>query len=365
MPTTWRTKKEDKDADKRGCPAYDRKLPAALSPFLRGAAFVDMQNSASSSPVPCDLCGSTDAEELSLIDRDGKYLRTVINRQSGHVYSEPRPTHEQVRDYYEHQYRNDYKATFQPKPKHVYRAGKVAVERFLRLKPILKPGCKILDMGAGGGEMLFVLRAMGFDASGFEPNEGYARFASETLGLPVSHGFYQEASIPADSLDVVTAFHVFEHLESPLDAMRHVRPWLRTGGHLLIEVPNVEAVCQWPRSRFHRAHLYNFNPATLEMTGRKAGYKVVSTTVSDDGGNVSVIYQKADDVPPVTGEIPGNYERVRAIVRGHTALKHAFSKYPYIRPFRKIAQRLDERRAISQETSPKAILEGIVARSLK
>ena len=320
---------------------------------------------APSSPTPCDLCGTTDAEELSVIDRDGQYLRTVINRQSGHVYSDPRPTPEQLRDYYEHQYRNDYKATFQPKPKHVYRAGKVAVERFQRLKSILQPGCKILDMGAGGGEMLFVLRAMGYDASGFEPNEGYARFASETLGLPVSHGFYQEATIAADSLDVVTAFHVFEHLDSPLDAMRHVRPWLRMGGHLVIEVPNVEAVCQWPRSRFHRAHLYNFSPATLELTGRKAGYQVVSTTVSDDGGNVSVIFQKADDVPPVTGEIPGNYERVRDIVRGHTPLKHAFSKFPYIRPFRKLAQRLDEARAIKNESAPKAILESLVNRCPK
>ncbi len=326
-----------------------------------------MQNSVTSSlpPLPCDLCGSTEAEELSLIDRDGKYLRTVINRKSGLVYSDPRPTPEQVREYYEHEYRTDYKATFQPKPKHVCRAGKVAIERFLRLKSVLKPGCKVLDMGAGGGEMLFVLRAMGYDASGFEPNDGYARFALETLGLPVTHGFYQEATIPAESQDVVTAFHVYEHLESPLDAMRHVREWLRPGGHFLVEVPNVEGICQWPRSRFHRAHLYNFNPATLEMTGRKAGYDVVSTFVSDDGGNVAVLFKKSDSVVPVSGEIPGNYERVRDIVKGHTALSHAFSRFPYLRPFRKIAQRLDERSAISRETSPKAILEGLVAKCLK
>jgi hypothetical protein len=44
---------------------------------------------------------------------------------------------------------------------------------------------------------------------------------------------------------------------------------------------------------------------------------------------------------------------VRDIVRGHTALKHAFSRYPYIRPFRKLAQRLDERKAISRISSSK------------
>ena len=43
-----------------------------------------------------------------------------------------------IRDYYERQYRVDYKATIQPKPQHVYRGGKVAVERFRRLPPIFK-----------------------------------------------------------------------------------------------------------------------------------------------------------------------------------------------------------------------------------
>jgi len=315
--------------------------------------------------VPCDVCGATDVDELSRKDRDGSDLRTVICRQCGLVFSDPRPDSGEVRDYYEHSYRLDYKASYQPKARHVYRAGKVALDRVRRLAPILRPGCRVLDVGAGGGEVVYVLRALGYEASGFEPNEGYARFASGVLKLPVTHGFYQQARIEPGSQDVVTMFHVVEHFESPSDALRRAREWLRPDGRLLVEVPNVEAVCQWPHSRFHRAHLYNFSPATLEMAGIKAGYGVVSSVLSPDGGNITVLFHKRNAPAPVSGGIPGNYERVRSIVLRHTPLRHLFSAYPYSRLIRKVAAQFEERREAQKAVAPQEILDGLVARELE
>jgi SAM-dependent methyltransferase len=312
----------------------------------------------------CDICESEEKEVIAELDRDRRPLRTVICKCCGLVYSDPRPDSSQLREYYENAYRVDYKETVEPRPKHVYRAGKVALERLSRIQPVIQEGSRILDFGAGSGEVVFMLRSLGFDASGFEPNSGYACFASKRLGLPVTHGFYQDARIEPGSLDVVTAFHVFEHLESPLHAFAHVRGWLRTGGYLLVEVPNIESRCQWPGSRFHRAHLFNFNPATLEMAGRKNGYSVVSTSVSEDGGNVTVIFQKQDI--PLSDEwlAKGNYERVLAIVRGHTPLKHAFSRHPYQRIIRKVLCRVEERKAVGQCTCAETILSGLVKAKL-
>ena len=298
------------------------------------------------------------------MDRHGKFLRTVICRRCGLVYSDPRPNTDQVREYYERNYRIDYKATYQPKPKHVRRAGKVAVTRVSRLRDLLKRGHRILDFGAGGGEVVYVLRTLGYDASGFEPNEGYARFASEVLKLPVTHGFYQDAHVVESSLDVITAFHVFEHLESPQDALRHAWNWLRVGGHIWVEVPNVEATCQWPRSRFHHAHLYNVNPATLEGVGKRVGFSVSKTFVSRDGGNLTVVFQKTAERPAFTGEIPGNWQRVSNIVTRHTALRHLFKADPYLRPFRKLALRWEEKRAGAVARSPQEILDALVAAEL-
>jgi 2-polyprenyl-3-methyl-5-hydroxy-6-metoxy-1,4-benzoquinol methylase len=315
--------------------------------------------------IPCDLCGETDAEVLSLKDRDGRYLRTVVCRGCGLVYSDPRPQPEEVRDYYERTYRLDYKGTYQPKPKHVYRAGKAAVARIRRLSDILSPGCNVLDVGAGAGEFVYVLRAMGYSASGLEPNEGYARFASDVLGLPVCQAFYQEAQIAPESQDVITMFHVLEHFDNPSGALGHVRRWLRSDGRLVAEVPNVEAVCQWPHSRFHRAHLYNFSPATLETMGRKAGYTVVRRSVPSDGSNLTVIFGKATPPPAVSGQIAGYFDRIRSIVRGHTVGRHLFRPFLYVRPAQKLAARVEEWCATYGHYSPKETLDKLVTRELR
>ena len=239
--------------------------------------------------IPCDLCGSTDVEEICAVDRHGGDLRTVICRRCGLVWTDPRPSAAAVRDYYVDGYRLELRGARQPRRNLVYRAANGAIDRYRNLKPILTPGCRVLDIGAGSGEFVYVLRAAGYDASGIEPDDGYASFAAQSLNAPVSHGFYQDVQVPETSQDVVTMFHVLEHLESPFDALTRARQWLAPGGRLLVEVPNFEARCLFPRARYQRAHFHNFNGPALEMLGRKAGYTVLSSAVlirrRDPGGH--------------------------------------------------------------------------------
>lgn len=322
-------------------------------------------NTAAQCLIPCNLCGSTEAEPIRFKDRHGDGLRSVICRRCGLVWTEPRPTPEQVREFYAHEYRLDYKGTYQPKAKHTYRSGKVAVDRFRRLQPVLEPGFRVLDVGAGSGEVVYVLRAMGYDASGFEPNEGYARYAAEVLGLPVRQGFWQDAVVAPESQDMVTIFHTVEHLESPFDVMRHARQWLRPQGLLLVEVPNVEAVCQQSHTQFHRGHLYHFNLATMEAMHRRAGYSVVSSATSSDGGNITVISRKTEATPSGSAEVPGNYERVASLLRRHTAFRHLFSRYPFLRPFRKLATRWEEQRSVRAHRPAKEVLAALISDALR
>ncbi len=311
--------------------------------------------------IPCNLCGSSDAEQIRSKDRHGGYLRSVICRRCGLVWTDPRPTPDEMRTFYARDYRLNYKKTYQPKPRHIYRAGKVAVYRFLELRPLLRPGSRVLDIGAGGGEVVYVLRAMGHAAAGVEPNEGYARYAADRLGVPVTQGFWQDAHVEPASQDLVTIFHALEHLESPLDVMRRAHEWLAPQGLLLVEVPHIEAVYNQPHSQFHRGHLYHFNLPVLKMLGRRAGYTPVSDFTSSDGGIIRVVFQRTDATPLASGEIPGNYERVRSILRRHTTLSHVFSRYPYIRPFQKLRDRIEERRNIQLNRPPTEVLDRLIA----
>jgi len=313
--------------------------------------------------IPCNLCGGTDVEEISTKARDGSSLRTVICRHCGLLWTDPRPRREEISHYYAQQYRLDYKSTYQPKAFHLYRGGAVAVGRWAGLRDILKPGSRVLDFGAGAGEFVYVLRSLGCDAMGIEPNEGYARFARETLGVPVIQGFYQEAKVPSESCDVVTLFHVLEHLEDPFHALSSVGAWLKPGGFLVVEVPNAEAVCQWPGHRFHRAHLYSFNPVALARLVEKSGCGVRGTSISEDGGNVTVIGEKTGQPANTCPEgIAGNFERVISILRGHTNLRHLISGFPAKRLFGKLLQRSKEYRHTRGRPLSPRILDDLLKR---
>lgn len=291
--------------------------------------------------IPCNLCGSTDIDELCLSDRHRNYLRTVICKKCGLVWTDPRPEDNQ-REYYSKKYRIDYKGTYKPKLKHVYRAGKVAIDRYEGLKEFLSQGDAVLDVGSGGGEFIYVLDALGYDAKGIEPNEGYAIYSRNELGLDIYNNFIQDVELPENAFRLITMYHVLEHMEDPFSILSKSNKYIREDGFLLIEVPNVEATCQSPMHRFHKAHLYNFNSVTLESLGKKAGYKVYKTTLSSDGGNITMIFKKAASIEGAPSVIGGNYEKIKSIIGKHTSISHYFSHYPYSRVLKKTFKYLDE-----------------------
>jgi SAM-dependent methyltransferase len=292
----------------------------------------------------------------------------VICRRCGLVWTDPRPTPEDVRAFYAHQYRLEYKGAYEPRPRQRFRNAKVALDRLRRNASVFEPGARVLDIGAGSGEVVYLLRAVGCDASGKEPNEAYARYASESLGAPVTCGFYQDAAVAPASLDVVTMFHTVEHLENPADAFMMAAGWLKPGGVLIVEIPNVEAVCQHPHQQFHRGHLYHFNLASLSAMMRQVGFEVVSTYTSPDGGNIAATGRRIPGVagqPPEGFEDPANYARVARILRGHTPLRHALSIHPWVRPIKKLAARTDEYLHVSRNRTAREVLDGIVTRARK
>lgn len=307
--------------------------------------------------IPCNLCGSTDHTEVRSRDRDGKPLRSVMCQSCGLVWVDPRPTPEEEREFYRLNYRRDYKHVERPKIKHVYRSGRAALDRWQRLRPWVREGGELLDIGAGGGEFLYVARAAGMKVRGIEPNEGYAAHAREQLDLPVQTGFYQDANVEPRNLDVVTAFHVVEHLEDPFGMMRRCLEWLRADGVLLIEVPNVEARCQHPNRQFHRGHLYHFNRQNLTAMMRRAGFEIVDTFVSADGGNIAATGRKA--LPALLEPLlpDGNAGRVADILKRHTTASYLLSPSPYLRPMRKLSKGIGEARATRGGADAAAILK--------
>ena len=311
-------------------------------------------------PIPCNLCGASDIEVLSLRDRRGGYLRTTICRRCGLVWTNPRPPEDTVRQYYAHQYRLDHLGQITPSLRLTARSGIAALYRCRALRPHLSRGDAILDVGAGGGELVYMLRRLGFDAQGIEPDTAWAAYARHALGVPVQTAFMQSVSFPAPSFTVVTLYHVLEHLEDPAGAFAIVAGWIAARGLLLVEVPNVEATCHAPRRRFHFAHLHSFNDATLCALGRRAGFEPVQTRTTPDGSLIECLFRYTGDIRAVTS-IPGNCERITRVVANHQTLAHYLTSTPYRRVFRRLRSYRAMRRAIDGCAGAAQVLDGLLA----
>ncbi len=81
--------------------------------------------------------------------------------------------------------------------------------------------------------------------------------------------------------DIITAFHVIEHLQEPLTILRQLTSLLRDKGKMIIEVPNAnDALLTIYKSKafqeftYWSPHLYLYSPHTLKKLGEKAGLKV-------------------------------------------------------------------------------------------
>jgi 2-polyprenyl-3-methyl-5-hydroxy-6-metoxy-1,4-benzoquinol methylase len=161
-----------------------------------------------------------------------------------------------------------------------------------RLRTILKhrpePG-RILDVGCGRGVMLEALAARAWETWGLELDQEVAATARERLGERVLTGDFETTELPVSELDVISFWHVFEHLADPRRALAKARDLLTPAGVILIAVPNIDSwQAHWfgpswlhldvPRHRWH------FTPEALVQLAAETGL------VTCDIGHFSLEY---------------------------------------------------------------------------
>ena len=251
---------------------------------------------------PCPISGSNDAFVVSTRDRHGKPLRNIMCRNSGLIYVDPVPF-ENTEEFYQTEYRKSYKGVQSPKPKHVYRAGKIAMGRYSRLEKLLPSSARCLDAGSSSGEFVYLLNSKGFIAQGVEANIPYAEYSQTQLEIPVSISPFSEFK-SEEKFDLITMFHVLEHLENPIRDISHLGNLLKLGGYFVIEVPNILYPDMAFSHKWHPGHLFSFSAMTLSMLMQKAGFKTISCAPMGDGGNVWGVFQFDSSRDPLSSPNP-------------------------------------------------------------
>lgn len=152
----------------------------------------------------------------------------------------------------------------------------------LRVRAILKrvpgPGA-ILDVGCGRGDLLELFRRRGWRAVGTQISRTAAEAARSKRGVEVILGELPELPLEARCFDVVTFFHVLEHVDRPVAYLEAARRLLRDGGLLVVEVPNCGGLGFRRLGTRHLAfdhphHLVFFTEGSLERTLASVGFEV-------------------------------------------------------------------------------------------
>jgi SAM-dependent methyltransferase len=219
---------------------------------------------------PCRICGGTNQQTI-LHDIITRYNdRFALNQcdNCALVTTNPTPSDKMLQQYYD----QDYWQSGQLK-------NSVLLDTLYRLRmaPIVSAirkyttyDSKVLDWGCGDGSFIRLLRNFGLHCFGIDA------YKKDLNDLQISSTTIEKADFPNGYFDIITCFHVLEHLADPLTSIKHALMLLKTGGLIIIEVPNLDSIGfrifkrRWQPLEIP-THLNHFTPATLQKVFESGG----------------------------------------------------------------------------------------------
>jgi SAM-dependent methyltransferase len=131
-------------------------------------------------------------------------------------------------------------------------------------------GLSFLDAGSADGIMCALMRLLGAEASGVEPNTRACRYAQEILWLKdMIEGVYGDGSFTNRTFDIVLSHHTMEHALNPSKFAQSLARHTAPGGQLLLQVPCSDTADEDHLAEIGNYHLFGFRRAYLErqLTG--------------------------------------------------------------------------------------------------
>jgi len=231
--------------------------------------------------INCNLCGKDDwkllykaGDKIWLIGGDFNLVRC---NYCGLVYVNPRPTAQEIKQFYPDRYFSRVFGTIKFTDETRRNMERVFENRYAPFSRYKKIG-KILEIGCGDGHFLRFLKDKGWQVFGVEPSTFAAKYAGDVLGLNIFTGSIDDFAYTDKSFDVICMFEVLEHLHDPYSSLVKLKSLLKDDGILVITVPNFSSFLRiffgksWHIIDLPR-HLYHFTGRTIGDLLKKGGYK--------------------------------------------------------------------------------------------
>jgi len=252
---------------------------------------------------PCPACGNTlwqkgiQAKDYSI---SGEWFELKSCSICGLAMTWPQPDVDSIGRYYassDYISHSDTKTGLTNKLYHKAREYMLKKKYDWVVKGAGKSSGRLLDVGAGTGHFAHFMQQKGWDVLALEPDGTARQVGAEKLKitiLPLEALAQQEAS----TYDVITLWHVLEHVHDLEGYIAHFHSILKQDGTLIIAVPNYMSKdakhyqSQWAAYDVPR-HLWHFSPESMQqLLGRHAFNIVQKEDMPLDAFYVSMLSEK-------------------------------------------------------------------------
>ncbi|MGV3461683.1 MAG: class I SAM-dependent methyltransferase [Flavobacterium sp.] len=226
----------------------------------------------------------------------GEEFQLLLDTELQLLKTTPQPAPENLGKYYESE---DYISHTDSKRSLFERLYHAIKQKALRDKVQLitrLTGTKgnLLDIGAGTGDFAAEAAKGGWSVTGFEPSEK-ARAIAKSKGVALVN---DTAELPDASFDVITMWHVLEHVPNVEKQIAELKRLVKPGGHIIIAVPNFKSFDAKYYGQFWAAydvprHLWHFSKMAIEKLFAAQGIKLVKILpMKFDSFYVSLLSEK-------------------------------------------------------------------------
>jgi len=173
---------------------------------------------------------------------------------------------------------------------------------------------RCLEVGCGKGQLLREFQRAGWDVTGIEPSAKAVAMARQAVpDGTIVEGTLETVGLRDDHFDVAILWHVLEHLHDPMRALQIVHRRMRTGGRLLLALPNIGS-CEarifgryWVNLDVPR-HLFHYSVATLSRLLAATGFRMTWTRPQINPSTISsscayFLKRHGISLPPLAGRL--------------------------------------------------------------
>lgn len=200
-------------------------------------------------------------------------------RDCGFLFTQDFPTEDEIGRYYEtpdYISHSDTKKGAMNSVYHWVRNYMLKCKARLVMHEAHRKTGRLLDIGTGTGYFADAMQRCGWQVEAVEKNEQARAFAKAHFNLDVKPHTALNG-LPSHSFDVITLWHVMEHLEPLNETWERLYSLLTEKGVLIVAVPNCSSYDAKKYGAFWAAydvprHLWHFTPDTMQQIGSKHGF---------------------------------------------------------------------------------------------